>query len=128
MEIAEMTAIQSVSPAFVTFLQIPGDVLAKCAAHQWSWAYATYDSRPPESEDCFMPAITAALFVAMFLLVSHSQGALHGYLDPGTGSIAVQLVIGGLVAALATIRLYWQRLKTGLRRTPVEHEAAPESH
>jgi membrane associated rhomboid family serine protease len=75
-----------------------------------------------------MTAITSALFLAMFLLVSHLQGALHGYLDPGTGSIAVQLVIGGLVAALATAKLYWQRLRAFLRRTPVEHDATTESH
>ena len=55
--------------------------------------------------------ITAALMVAMFLLVSEHHGPVHAYLDPGTGSIALQLMIGGAVAALATVRAYWARIK-----------------
>lgn len=58
-----------------------------------------------------MPWITAALMVAMFLLVSEIHGTVHAYLDPGTGSIAIQLLIGGAVAALATLRTYWSRIR-----------------
>ncbi len=65
-----------------------------------------------------MHAIRAALFVAVWLFVSHLSGDLHAYLDPGTGSIALQVIIGGLVATLATVRLYWARLKSALGRTP----------
>lgn len=54
--------------------------------------------------------ITAALMVAMFLLVSERNGTVQAYLDPGTGSIALQLLIGGAVAALATLRAYWARI------------------
>lgn len=64
-----------------------------------------------------MIVITAALFLAMFLFVSHLQGGtVQAYLDPGTGSIALQVILGGMVAALAAVRLYWDRLKTFLRR------------
>jgi hypothetical protein len=58
-----------------------------------------------------MPWITAALFVAMFLFVSERNATVHAYLDPGTGSIALQLLIGGIVAVLATARGYWARIK-----------------
>jgi hypothetical protein len=75
-----------------------------------------------------MHPITAALFVAMFLLVSHLPGGLHGYLDPGTGSIALQLILGGVVAALATVRLYWDRIKTFLHRKHVEREPTAEEN
>ena len=70
-----------------------------------------------------MRVITAALFAAMFLLVSHLQGSVQAYLDPGTGSIALQLLIAGIVGALATVRLYWDRLRTFVRRT-TEREGA----
>jgi hypothetical protein len=60
--------------------------------------------------------ITAALVFAMFLLVSEHTGTVHAYLDPGTGSIALQLLIGGAVAALATLRTYWARIKTFANR------------
>jgi hypothetical protein len=72
--------------------------------------------------------MTALLFVAMFLLISHLQGELRAYLDPGTGSIAIQLLLGGLVAAFATVKLYWDRLKAFVRRRPVQENSAPEAH
>ena len=59
-----------------------------------------------------MQAITVALFVAMFLFCSYLSGDVHAYLDPGTGSMALQLLVGGVVAVLATIRVYWGRLKS----------------
>ncbi len=67
-----------------------------------------------------MPVLQAALFVATFLFVSHLQGPVYGYLDPGTGSIAIQLILGGLVALLASVRMYWARLRTFFGRKPVE--------
>ena len=33
------------------------------------------------------------------------------YIDPGTGSIVLQAVIGGLVAGLVAIGLFWKRVK-----------------
>jgi hypothetical protein len=38
------------------------------------------------------------------------------YIDPGTGSIVLQVMIGGLLAAVATTRLYWNRLRSFFRR------------
>ncbi len=73
-----------------------------------------------------MRAFTAALFVAMFLFVSHSQGPVHGYLDPGTGSMALQLILGWVVALLATAKLYWARLRTLVGRKPTDSDATME--
>lgn len=33
------------------------------------------------------------------------------YLDPGTGSILLQAVVGGIAAGLVGIRMYWKRIK-----------------
>ena len=48
------------------------------------------------------------------------------YLDPGTGSMLVQLVVGGVAAIAVTAKFYWRRLLTFLRiRKPQpepEHE------
>ena len=73
-----------------------------------------------------MRVINVALFVAMFLFVSHLSGGLQAYLDPGTGSMAIQLLMGGVVALLATLRLYWDRMKTLFTRKNVEHDSASE--
>lgn len=37
------------------------------------------------------------------------------YLDPGTGSIILQAVIGAVAGALIAIKLYWYKLVTFLR-------------
>jgi hypothetical protein len=63
-----------------------------------------------------MRLINVALFVAMFLLVSHSQGSAQAYLDPNTGSMAIQLLLAGVVGVLSTFRLYRDRLKSFFTR------------
>ena len=35
----------------------------------------------------------------------------HQYLDPGSGSFLIQLLIGGLVAVGFGIRMFWGRIK-----------------
>jgi hypothetical protein len=56
--------------------------------------------------------VSAALFVAMFFLVSYQEGRVQAYLDPNTGSMALQLLLAGIVGTLATVKLYWDRVKT----------------
>lgn len=48
---------------------------------------------------------------ATLLLVLLHPAFAYAYLDPGTGSIAVQAVLAGLVAVLATITSYWTRIR-----------------
>jgi len=38
------------------------------------------------------------------------SGNAYAYLDPGTGSMILQGILGGLAAAAVVIRLYWYRL------------------
>ncbi len=50
---------------------------------------------------------------------------LLAYLDPGSGSIILQVIIGGVAAAAVTAKLYWSRLLKFLRiRKPDEDEVA----
>lgn len=37
-------------------------------------------------------------------------GNAYAYLDPGTGSMILQGILGGLAAAVVVARLYWHRL------------------
>lgn len=67
-----------------------------------------------------MQAVTVALFVAMFMFWSYLSGNVHAYLDPGTGSMALQLLVGGVVAVLATAKVYWARLKSFATRKRTE--------
>jgi hypothetical protein len=47
----------------------------------------------------------------------------EAYIDPGTGSMALQLALAGLAAAAATLRIFWRRLVVFFRgrgRSPSE--------
>jgi hypothetical protein len=37
------------------------------------------------------------------------------YLDPGTGSMLVQLIVGGVAAAAVAVKLFWYRILRFLR-------------
>ncbi len=49
---------------------------------------------------------------------------LLAYLDPTTGSIVFQTAIGGIVAGLALVRIYWRRIKTLFKRQTSEPAAS----
>jgi len=44
-----------------------------------------------------------------------SCAAVFAYLDPGTGSMLVQLLVGGVAAAAVAAKLYWYRILRLLR-------------
>ena len=49
------------------------------------------------------------LILGAFLAASGSPA--YAYLDPGTGSILLQAIIGGIAAGVTVISLYYQKLK-----------------
>jgi hypothetical protein len=56
--------------------------------------------------------------------------AIFAYLDAGSGSMIVQLLLGGFAAVVVTIKLWWRRLLRFLRlrpAEPAESEASPTS-
>lgn len=54
------------------------------------------------------------LTISTLLLGAFSTPA-HAYLDPGTGSMILQVVLGGVAGAAVAGRFYWHRLLTLLR-------------
>ena len=44
-------------------------------------------------------------FISLFLSISSA----HAYLDPGTGSIILQAIIGALAAIVVALKLYWHK-------------------
>jgi hypothetical protein len=47
----------------------------------------------------------------IFILITYTSPA-HAYLDPGTGSMLIQGLIGGLAVAMSFISIYWHKLKS----------------
>ena len=39
----------------------------------------------------------------------------YGYIDPGSGSLFLQAMVGGLLAGAATLRFYWRRIRTWIK-------------
>ena len=40
----------------------------------------------------------------------------HAYLDPGTGAMLLQLLLGGVAGLLVILKLYWHRIKESTAR------------
>jgi len=53
----------------------------------------------------FVPFLTIVFFSAFL-------GEAHAYVDPGTGSYVLQIVIAGLVAGLFAIKSFWLQIVT----------------
>jgi hypothetical protein len=44
-------------------------------------------------------------------------GAAHAYLDPGTGSFVLQMVLAAVLAVGASLKVLWGRIRCGAGRT-----------
>jgi hypothetical protein len=53
-----------------------------------------------------------ALTVVFFVLTS----SVYGYIDPGTGSYVVQVLIAAFVGASLGIKVYWKKIRTLLEK------------
>jgi len=52
----------------------------------------------------------------------------YAYLDPGTGSMLVQMLLGGIAGVLVIGKLYWTRIKgIFVRRLEKEERQEPDS-
>ena len=51
--------------------------------------------------------ITVILLIFGHFSISNA----YAYLDPGTGSIIAQMIVGTLVGAGIAIKIYWQKIK-----------------
>jgi prepilin signal peptidase PulO-like enzyme (type II secretory pathway) len=55
--------------------------------------------------------ILLSLFVAGFFISD-----AYAYLDPGTGSVFIQAIIGALVGIGITLKIYWYKIKEKVSR------------
>ena len=56
---------------------------------------------------------TSILLIAYFVWISQSR--VDAYLDPGSGSMLVQLLLGGVAGAAVIMKLGWERFKDMFR-------------
>lgn len=65
------------------------------------------------------------VFVLFWLVLTTAP--VHAYLDPGAGSIMLQLILGGLAGSVVILRLCWNRLRAMLRRKDAPSFHGPAS-
>lgn len=64
------------------------------------------------------------------LLILLSTEPVFAYLDPGTGSMLLQVILGGVAAIGVIIKLYWHKFRVAIgmgRRKNTETETEAES-
>jgi hypothetical protein len=69
-----------------------------------------------------MPVKPFLYFVLLTLAVN-----AEAYLDPGTGSMMLQVILGGIAAIGVAIKLYWHKLRVffgGAKKEQAEDKAA----
>lgn len=63
-----------------------------------------------------MNLMNVIFFAVSFWVALGIGDTAHAYLDPGTGSVMLQVFLGGIVGALTVIRLYWKRIRSVFSR------------
>ena len=56
--------------------------------------------------------------VLVTVLIMVAEAPAEAYLDPGAGSILLQVLLGGFAAAGVFMKLFWQNLSAPFRRRP----------
>jgi hypothetical protein len=56
-----------------------------------------------------------SLLALLVLLLGCLPGTAFGYLDPGTGSYIIQILIGGILGGLFAIGVFWKRVVAGIK-------------
>ena len=59
----------------------------------------------------------------IFGLISYTSPA-YAYLDPGTGSMLVQGLIGGVAVVMSFLSLYWQKVKAFFSKEEADTDTA----
>lgn len=65
------------------------------------------------------------IFITVLLLLMFTDAV--AYLDPGTGSMLLQVILGGIAAVGVAIKLYWHKLRAAFgmaKKKETEDESA----
>ena len=54
--------------------------------------------------------------MSFFIMFFFYPSLSYAYLDPGTGSILLQAILGGIAVAFVSIQIWWHKLKLFLTK------------
>ena len=55
-------------------------------------------------------SVVLLLLIGMFFM----ESSVYGYIDPGTGSFIIQILIAGFLGGLYAVKFYWKKIKGGI--------------
>jgi len=58
--------------------------------------------------------VTSGVLLSVPLLPTLVSQNVHPYIDPGTGSLIIQVLIAGFVGGLFLVKVYWGKIKAVL--------------
>lgn len=75
--------------------------------------------------------MTNLSFISLFVLFTSlvlAPDTAFAYIDPGTGSVLLQVILGIIAAVAVTMRLFWRKILAffGIRKRVAEAPAAAE--
>ena len=67
-----------------------------------------------------------ALIATVALLGVAIPGTAWAYLDAGTGSMILQVIIAGVAGGLITLKIYWARIRARFTGEPLDKKPAQD--
>ena len=66
--------------------------------------------------------------VLIFLFIAFLQKDANAYLDPSSGSILIQILLGGVAGFAVLLRIYWRKIRRslGLYKSDSEKESSSQ--
>jgi predicted membrane channel-forming protein YqfA (hemolysin III family) len=65
-------------------------------------------------------------YLALAVLLLGSSPSAFAYLDPGTGSMLLQVILGGIAAVGVALKLFWHKIRIalGMSKKPAAEDEA----
>jgi hypothetical protein len=62
--------------------------------------------------------------ILLVVLLSSLAAPAFAYLDPGTGSMLLQVILGGIAAVGVALKLFWHKIRValGMSKKPVTED------
>lgn len=62
--------------------------------------------------------------ILLFVLLGSFAAPAFAYLDPGTGSMLLQVILGGIAAVGVALKLFWHKIRValGMSRKPAPED------
>ena len=72
-----------------------------------------------------MRPLALRVLLLVFVLAA-AEMPLHAYLDPGSSSLLIQALLGGIAAVMLVMKTYWRRITSVFQRSSPERGHGPD--